>query len=137
VLSWEASKTLWSCNEAGRLDIDWSVSGGVLFGKQKMNGAGEEIGTSYSAGIIYFDDFTVLGGPDTTTIEIDPRSKSVTAPTLGASLGLSYSAGPMRIGAGYRWERYNDAIDGGFTEHKSYDRTLDGPYFKVSVGFGG
>jgi hypothetical protein len=28
-------------------------------------------------------------------------------------------------------------LDAGYAEHQSYDRTLDGPYFKVAVGFGG
>jgi len=28
-------------------------------------------------------------------------------------------------------------LDAGYAEHRSYDRTFDGPYLKVSVGFGG
>ena len=43
----------------------------------------------------------------------------------------------MKLSAGYRWERYFDVIDGGIAERKSYDRTIDGPYFKIAVGFGG
>jgi hypothetical protein len=43
----------------------------------------------------------------------------------------------MKVSGGYRWERYFDAIDGGYAEHKDYDRGFDGPYFKIAVGFGG
>jgi hypothetical protein len=56
---------------------------------------------------------------------------------LNLDLGLSYEIQRVKIGAGYRWERYFNVLDGGYDEHRSYDRTFDGPYFKVSVGFGG
>ena len=72
----------------------------------------------------------------TTPINI-ARSKSVTVPVVDLSLGLSYEVQRFKVGAGYRWERYFNAIDGGYAEHKAYDRTIDGPYFKVAVGFGG
>jgi hypothetical protein len=65
------------------------------------------------------------------------RSNDETVPVYGASLGLSYEVSAFKVGAGYRWERYVNAIDGGFQEHKSEDRTMDGPYFKIAVGFGG
>ena len=58
-------------------------------------------------------------------------------PLLDVALGLSYKVDRFSIGAGYRWERYFDAIDGGVTAHQDEDRTIDGPYFKLSVGFGG
>jgi hypothetical protein len=41
------------------------------------------------------------------------------------------------VGAGYRWERYFDVLDVGYDEAEDADRTIDGPYFKLSVGFGG
>ena len=65
------------------------------------------------------------------------RSESVTVPTVGASLGLSYKVGGFKVGAGYRWEQYMGAIDGGFMSAEDADRTIDGPYLKLSVGFGG
>ena len=34
-------------------------------------------------------------------------------------------------------ERYFNVLDAGYDERKDYDRTFDGPYVKVSVGFGG
>jgi iron complex outermembrane receptor protein len=43
----------------------------------------------------------------------------------------------MKVSTGYRWQRYSNVLDAGYAEHKSYDRTIDGPYFKIAVGFGG
>jgi len=65
------------------------------------------------------------------------RTDSVTVPVVNLGLGLSYTIDRVSIGAGYRWERYFDVLDGGFEESEDVDRTIDGPYFKVSVGFGG
>ena len=79
-------------------------------------------------------------GPTSENSTVDPpihRTGDVTVPTFGASLGLSYSIDRVKIGAGYRWDRYQDAIDGGFEEAKRYDRDIHGPYFKLAIGFGG
>ncbi|HEX5777194.1 MAG TPA: Lpg1974 family pore-forming outer membrane protein, partial [Caulobacteraceae bacterium] len=65
------------------------------------------------------------------------RSRSVTVPTAAVSLGLAYEVQRIKIAAGYRWERYFDVLDGGHEEGADADRTIDGPYFKISVGFGG
>jgi hypothetical protein len=65
------------------------------------------------------------------------RSDRVTAPYAGASLGVGYEIGRVRVGTGYRWERYFNVLDVGYEEAKDGDRTIDGPYFKVSLGFGG
>ncbi len=138
--AWDASYPILGDAQVGRLAIDWSVSGGVLIGKQKTAIAGSD-----KASYFLTDGFAVFGArnPDgpvsVTETPVGPysRSKSVTVPVAGASLGLTYEVDRFSVGAGYRWERYFDAIDGGFTEHKSYDRTIDGPYFNLSVGFGG
>jgi hypothetical protein len=135
VLSWEAASHLLGNETTGHLDADWSVSGGVLFGKQKTAITGVQRAISYSGK--YTENPAEILQDDVVPLHIAPRLKSVTVPVFGASLGLSYAVDRFSVGAGYRWERYFDAIDGGIAEHKSYDRTVDGPYFKVSVGFGG
>jgi hypothetical protein len=140
VATWEASYPFLGDADVGHLAVDWSVSGGALFGRQKTTISGSD-----KASYFLTDGFAVLGfrnptGPiSVTQTPLGPysRSKSATVPTAAVSLGLSYQVDRFQMGAGYRWERYFDAIDGGFAEHKSYDRTIDGPYFKVSVGFGG
>jgi len=134
VLSWDGGKVLWGDGATGHVDIDWTVTGGVLFGKQKTSVKGQEKAAYYYGRLLYGPPR--VGDPDITPIDIQ-RTKSVSAPVLDLSLGLSYEIQRMKVGAGYRWERYFNVLDAGYTEHQSYDRTLDGPYFKIAVGFGG
>ena len=138
-VEWEASLPLLRF-DGGVVNLDWSASAGVLFGQQEARIEGQERGrySEYGALEIVLLDFvptpTEVVLPAFTPVS---RAKDVTVPTAGASLGLSYQVGGFKAGAGYRWERYFDAMDGGFTEHEDADRTMDGPYFKLSVGFGG
>jgi hypothetical protein len=134
MVSWEAAQRVFG-DDSAHADMEWSLSGGVLFGKQKttIDGpvqAGDWHGYYYG------------GGPRNLTLSVDEnlavrRSRSVTVPVVDASLGLSYQIDRVKLGAGYRWERYFNALDAGFMQAKDYDRTIDGPYFTVSMGFGG
>ncbi len=138
VLAWEASQRLLGNSNTGEINADWSLSGGVLFGKQKTAIQGSEREAYYNqmyAGA-YNNPPTPYEPPVVTGVDLR-RSRSVTVPVAALSLGLSYKIDRMKVGAGYRWERYFDAIDGGMNGGKSYDRTIDGPYFKIAVGFGG
>jgi hypothetical protein len=134
-LSWEAAQRLIGSREAGHLDLEWSVTGGVLFGKQENTLTGAyaiaQSSPKYSA--------SPQQGPFPVDAPLDvaPRSKDVSVPLVDVSLGLSYEVGRFRAGAGYRWERYFDVLDVGYDEHKDADRTMEGPYFKIAVGFGG
>jgi outer membrane receptor protein involved in Fe transport len=134
VLSWDASRPLLGDGDTGRVAVDWSVSAGVLFGKQKTVIEGSERHDFYDS-----DKYQVsFKDKVTTTTPVNrQRDSSVNVPTIDLSLGMSYGIGRVKIGAGYRWERYFDAIDGGDASQRSYDRTIDGPYFKIAVGFGG
>ena len=134
VLSWDGGKAVWGDGATGHVDIDWTVTGGVLFGKQKTSIKGQEKAAYYYGRLMYGPPR--VGDPAITPIDIQ-RTESVSAPVLDLSLGLSYEIQRIKVGAGYRWERYFNVLDAGYTEHQSYDRTLDGPYFKVAVGFGG
>jgi len=133
-LTWEASHHLLGNSQAGYANLDWSVTGGVLFGKQKTRIHGQETATDFSGK--YYGGLSPVGSPTVTPVEME-RSKSVTAPVLDLSLGLSYEIQRVKVGAGYRWERYYNVLDAGYAERKEYDRTIDGPYFKIAVGFGG
>jgi hypothetical protein len=106
----------------------------VLFGKQKTTITGFEQ-AGYWQGEFY-DNPRTPSVVTTTPLNIH-RSKSVTVPVVDLSLGLSYEIQRIKVGAGYRWERYLDVLDAGVAERKAYDRTFDGPYFKIAVGFGG
>jgi outer membrane receptor protein involved in Fe transport len=133
-LSWAAGRVILGSDQTGHLGVDGSVTTGVLFGKQKtaMNGVAE---AGYFDGRYYFA--TYLLPMSDVPLGVAPRNKSVTVPMLDLSLGLSYDVGRVKVGAGYRWERYFDVLDVGNDEHQDADRTIDGPYFKIAVGFGG
>jgi iron complex outermembrane receptor protein len=135
VLSWEASRQLFAADNLGRVGLDWSVSGGVLFGKQTTRVEGNKQGEyhHWPQGAGQFPPETV------DTLYNDPidlsRSDKVTVPTYSLSLGLSYEIDRVKVSAGYRWERYLDAIDGGVDKAQSFDRGVDGPYVKFRLGF--
>jgi outer membrane receptor protein involved in Fe transport len=146
VLSWDAALPLLGSSETGRLALDWSVQAGVLFGQQRVNTTTDVMirETTIASDVYLYELMGVLANPvyfpHTTTVVpavVQQRSENATVPVAGGALGLSYKVGGFKMGAGYRWERYFDAIDGGYEEHRSYDRTIDGPYFKIAVGFGG
>ena len=140
MISWQAAFPLHDWDSRGRLDIDWSIEGGVLFGDRKAAISGREIQQDYLTTVTQLSGFSTTPLPHNTvqtTINVAERTEEATVPSLGASLGLSYTVDRMEIGAGYRWERHYDVTDGGFGEQKAYDRTTDGPYFKIAVGFGG
>jgi outer membrane receptor protein involved in Fe transport len=140
-VSWSAATALFDGGDAGLLAIDWSVEGGVLFGTQEasVKDSQRAVTLTQAADQVVFEDRVQ---PQPVLAYLDPvvqapRSEDVTVPNVGVSLGLSYSVGAFKAGLGYRWERYFDVIDGGYDEHRSEDRTIDGPYFKIAVGFGG
>ena len=118
------------------VSVDWSVTGGVLFGKQKTSVTGDEQATYFLVSNYLYqpDDPALLNPPEPIDIR---REKSISVPVVDLSLGLSYEIQRIKVGAGYRWERYFNVLDTGYDQAKKADRTIDGPYFKVSVGFGG
>jgi hypothetical protein len=138
-VAWDASLPLLGDDEMGHVNIDWSLGASVLFGAQETRISDREsvIDKTFKvSNVASFDFVTVDAIVDLPPIDIR-RHKDATVPATSAALGLSYSIDRMKIGAGYRWERYFNVLDGGYAEHKDEDRTIDGPYFKIAVGFGG
>jgi outer membrane receptor protein involved in Fe transport len=134
MLSWDAALPLLGDSRTGHLNLDWSIGAGALFGKQETVIEGEEQTVEREGRLKYLP----LPASEPVVIDRDSvRSRDVTVPVVDLSLGLAYEAGRIKVGAGYRWERYFDVLDVGFQEAKDADRTIDGPYFKIAVGFGG
>jgi iron complex outermembrane receptor protein len=134
-VSWDASLRLWGSDEDGHADLDWGVGTGVLFGKQTMESIEDRFG-----------QYTRVGGSNHTTTRttlydvmdtVRHRTDDVTVPNLTLAVGLSYAIDRVKVSTGYSYDRFFDAIDGGVAEAKQYDRTIQGPYFRISVGFGG
>jgi len=137
IASWDAATRILDLGARGEVDLAWTTRAGVLFGKQKTQTTGQ-ITDEYFDGIYLLIPSAYLAPNTVTTTPVNiRRDKSATVPMLDLSLGLSYEVDRVKVGAGYRWERYFNAIDGGYAEHHSDDRTIDGPYFKIAVGFGG
>ncbi|MGE5501736.1 MAG: TonB-dependent receptor domain-containing protein [Ignavibacteriales bacterium] len=133
-VAWDGGLPIWE-GEGGQVNLDWTIKGGVLFGRQKTAASGQEAVAYYTGKYNHPPGAQV--GPTIYAAPPASRSKAATVPVLSLGLGLSYEIQRIKLSTGYRWERYFNAIDGGYAEHKSYDRTIDGPYFKIAVGFGG
>jgi outer membrane receptor protein involved in Fe transport len=149
-LSWQAAMPVWGDADKGRLNVDWSLAAGALFGERKTAVSGTDrtvihqgdLGSAVTPtgdrmlAIVTSTLPTAASQPDPVVIDI-ARTGDATVPLLDLSLGLSYDVGRIKLSTGYRWERYFDVLDVGYRERKEADRTIDGPYFKIAVGFGG
>ena len=135
MVSWDAAAPLFGNEDSGHVDLDWSMSGGVLFGKQETAATGSEESGHFSGS--YYLPPSASGTLTTAPRNIAPRETSVSVPVVDVSLGLAYEIQRIKVGVGYRWERYFNVLDAGFEEEEAYDRTISGPYFKLAIGFGG
>jgi hypothetical protein len=138
-ISWDAAVPLLGNDETGKLNVDWSLTAGVLFGDRETTVVGDDM--FRNIGVVIGSrglqlPLDTLGTPTNITFD-EARTEDATVPLLDLSLGLSYEVGRVKLGTGYRWERYFDVLDTGFDAEKKADRTIDGPYFKIAVGFGG
>jgi opacity protein-like surface antigen len=140
VISWDASLPLLGSDASGRMALDWSISGGILFGDRDTRVRRRE----QTINELFRQTAPTTEGRTNTIVAVLPavedeitRSSRKNATTFGASLGLSYSVQRIKIDAGYRWEVTQDVLDAGFDVQREVDRTIDGPYFKIAVGFGG
>jgi outer membrane receptor protein involved in Fe transport len=149
IAKWDGTMNLLGTPETGVVGFDWAMTAGLLFGRQTARiTADESIGEFRdNATGEFLPDFqkrlfialaNITGPTSTTTSQVSiSRRNSVTVPTLGAAAGLSYSLGRVGVKAGYRGDRYFNAIDGGGADGRGkYDRTIQGPYIKLSIGFG-
>jgi hypothetical protein len=132
VLSWEASMPLWGADDTGTAALDLGASAGVLFGTQRTHVETTASGKhSIMSAAGKYD--TVTNYPDVSS----QREKTASVPSLQLNLGLSYAIDRFKLSTGYRVERYFDVLDTGLQQRQTSDRTTDGPYFKIAVGFGG
>ncbi|HET9161306.1 MAG TPA: Lpg1974 family pore-forming outer membrane protein, partial [Caulobacteraceae bacterium] len=139
VATWDASHRLLGDEATGKVDLNWSVGGGVIFGKQKTSITGYERINYYAHNGFSVGGDRLPGNPYKTVLTpVDiRRTKSTSVPVLDLSLGLSYDIQRLKLSAGYQWERYFNVLDVGDQAASKSDRTIDGPYFKIAVGFGG
>jgi iron complex outermembrane receptor protein len=146
-LTWNASAPIAGNEDAGELALDWGLNGAVLFGRQKVSGHHQTATTTFDK-----NGFRVIGGFHTgpasgyiytqsVTHNTPPpvninRSREVTVPDVGATIGLSYRYANAKIKFGYRADMFFGAIDGGIDARKNENRAFYGPYASISIGLG-
>ncbi|MGE5566439.1 MAG: TonB-dependent receptor domain-containing protein [Parcubacteria group bacterium] len=124
-------------DQRGRVGLDMGLGGAVLFGKQTA-AIHDHLRGTYRQNFYGYAQYrrTDITPPYDTRLDAK-RSTEATVPVVRAELGLSYAVDGLKVSGGYRMERYYKAIDGGVEQRKTYDRSFDGPYVKISIGFGG
>jgi len=146
-LSWKASAPIAGNEDAGELALDWGLDGAVLFGRQKVSGHHQTETNAFDK-----NGFRELGGfhngpgsgyfyTQSVTHDMPPpvnidRSREVTVPDVGATIGLSLVFPNAKVSLGYRADVFFGAMDGGIDTRKSENRAFYGPYASVSVGIG-
>lgn len=132
-MSWSASAPFAGNQQEGQLAVDWTVNAAFLFGRQRTKvhhqTTGRYHGPKYNVGQRNITD------PPTPFDRT--RSRSVTVPNVGGSLGVSYRMEDFKVAVGYRADLFFGAIDGGIDNRKTEDRGFFGPYASVSIGLGG
>ena len=131
---WDSSLPVLGNETGGEITIDWGVNAAMLFGKQTAQ-IHRDVSEKKCPG---FNGFAAVNcTPLYSTTADFARSKSVTVPNLGGYVGLSARYQNAKISLGYRADEFFNAMDGGQDTAKKYDRGFYGPYFNLSIGFGG
>jgi iron complex outermembrane recepter protein len=131
-ISWNASAPIAGNLADGELAFDWGVNAALLFGRQKMRAHHQTTGMYYKRNIFpkYQITQTIArsGNPD--------RSRNVTVPDFGGSVGLSYRFTNAKLSIGYRYDKFLNAFDSGIDTRATSNLTFNGPYASISIGIG-
>lgn len=124
-----------SRSEDTSVTFDWSLSGAVLFGRQKVK-------VQHQSSIFYHPASQAGIGkmaPNFITAYPGHRTKArtVTIPNVGGSFALSFHYPDIKMSVGYRADIFFGAMDGGIDARKTYDRAFYGPFASISIGLGG
>ncbi|HUJ02726.1 MAG TPA: hypothetical protein VLW75_03745 [Rhizomicrobium sp.] len=133
-ISWDASANLAGNETDGAISLDWGVNGALLFGRQRTKVQHHKTATyqEYSAKYYFYPAYryTVYH-----TAASPSRSKNVTVPNLGGYAALSLRYSNAKVSLGYRADYFFGAIDGGIDASKKEDRSFNGPFASISIGF--
>ena len=131
-ISWTGSSPFIGDAQNGEVALDWGLNAALLFGRQKVHGEHQVTGTHFKGQGLFTMTITsqyAHGAPVS-------RSRRVTVPNLGGSLGLSFQFVDAKVSVGYRADVFFGAIDGGIDTRKSENRSFFGPYATISIGLG-
>jgi iron complex outermembrane receptor protein len=137
-LSWNSSVPFAGNGQDGELDFDWSVTAALLFGRQKVR-TQHHTTERYQTGGDFSNILAVSLGDIVLISHNAPpprtRSRNVTVPNVGGSVGLSWSLQNFKMSFGYKADFFFGAMDGGIDARKSENRAFYGPYASISIGF--
>ncbi|HEV2562236.1 MAG TPA: hypothetical protein VGT78_08840 [Rhizomicrobium sp.] len=132
-LSWKSSVPLAGNVQDGEIIADWAINGALLFGRQKAK-------THHQSTARYglVSVFRQTAVPHTTAqfAATHARSRGVTVPNLGGSVGLSWRLQDFKMSFGYKADFFFGAMDGGIDARKSENRGFFGTFASISVGIG-
>jgi iron complex outermembrane recepter protein len=134
-VSWESSLPLGGNVQDGEIVADFGIDAALLFGRQKAKTHHQSTGRYGLVSV-----FRQTAVPHTTAqFPATPdhtRSRNVTVPNIGGSVGLSWRLQNFKMSLGYKADFFFGAIDGGIDTRKSENRGFFGPFASVSVGLG-
>jgi iron complex outermembrane recepter protein len=135
-LSWSGSTPFVGNQQDGELTLDWGANAAILFGKQTARVRHHETAHYHS----FFATFVLPQYAYVLTYNhatpIPDRSRSVTVPNVGGSVGLSWRVENFKASIGYRYDTFLKAMDAGIDARKTSNLTFNGPYASISVGLG-
>lgn len=134
-VSWSASTPIAGNPENGELTLDWGLDAALLFGRQKAKVTHTtKTNHLYHGNPKYgpFLRYQLTGQTGNTT----NRSRNVTVPNIGGSIGLSVKYTNAKISIGYRYDTFLSAMDTGIDKGNKSDVTFNGPYASISIGLG-
>ncbi len=130
-LSWKASVPVAGQVDDGQLSLDWGIDAALLFGRQSAEVSHK--GANYHVTELLFKDYFTS---HQTPAVSHSRSRNVTVPNLGASLGITYRLQDAKLSIGYRYDTFLNAMDTGIDAAKKSNVTFNGPYASISIGIG-
>jgi len=131
-LSWQASVPFAGNADSTELTLDWGAGAALLFGRQRTKVHHHTTGRYKS-----INNFQSVGPVTYQPAPFDKtRSRSVTVPNVGGSLGLSFRYPNAKISIGYRADFFFGAEDGGIDVVREKNRAFYGPFANISIGLG-
>ena len=130
-ISWQGSAPVAGNPSDSEIMLDWGINAALLFGRQKAGGSHQlSSGECHHAAICHVAVTYV--GP----IVPHDRSRNITVPNIGGSLGLTFQTGDAKVSFGYRADLFVNAMDTGIDVRKSSNEFFHGPYASISIGLG-
>ncbi len=132
-LSWQGSAAVAGNQQDGELTLDWGINGAALFGRQRAK-------TDHQTSAYHETGYKNRGRGYHVLYPAVPhhstRSRRVTVPNFGGSVGVSFRYPNFKFSIGYRYDTFLKAMDTGIDARKTSNLTFNGPYASISIGIG-